>query len=79
MSTHVKCTYVSVTSAAKVPPVQIVMLIVSVVSLTIDRALHVTLLLSTIRQQLVEAHLVPTVLACTSTAPQLNEAGWARE
>merc|ERR1719341_1680993 len=51
------------------------MLIVSVVSLTIDRALPVTLL--TTRQQLVEAQFGPPILSCTSTAPQLNQAGWA--
>ena len=61
------CTYV--------PPVQIKVLIVPVMSLTIDRALPVTLI--SIRQQLVEAHSGPLILACTSTAPQLNEAGWA--
>ena len=54
-----------------IPPVQIILFIVSVVSLTIDRAL------STIRHQLVEAHSVPVMLACFSTAPQLNLVGWA--
>ena len=61
--------------STNVSPVQIVMLIVSVMSLTIDRALPVTLL--SIRQQLVEAKKGPLMLACTSTAPQLNLAGWA--
>ena len=61
--------------AIHVPPVQKILLIVSVVSLTINRALPVTL--STIRHQLVEAHLVPEILACFSTAPQLNLVGWA--
>ena len=61
--------------AIHVPPVQIILLIVSVVSLTIDWALPGTL--STSRHQLVEAHLVPEILACFSTAPQLNLVGWA--
>ena len=61
--------------AIHIPPVQIILLIVSVVSLTINRALPATL--STIRQQLVEAHLVPEILACSSAAPQLNLVGWA--
>ena len=30
-----------------------------------------------LRQQLVDAHLGPLPLACPSTAPQLNQAGWA--
>ena len=53
--------------AIHIPPVQIPLLIVSVVSLTINRALSGTL--STIRQQLVEAHTPPLMLACFSTAP----------
>ena len=32
---------------------------------------------TTIRQQLVEAHPFPPILACPSTAPQLNQVGWA--
>ena len=60
-----------------VPPVKILLLIiVSVVSLPIDQALTAPLL-STIRQQLEEAKAVPMILACTSTAPQLNMARWA--
>ena len=51
------------------------MFIVSVVSLTIDGALLVALLIT--RQQLVEAHQVPLILPCTVNAPQLNLAGWA--
>ena len=47
-----------------IPPVQIILFIVSVVALTIDKGT-----LTTIRHQLVEAHLVPVMLACFSTAP----------
>ena len=53
--------------AIDIAPVQIRLSIVSVMSLPIDRALPVTLLL-TIRQQLVEAKHVPLPLACSSTA-----------
>ena len=51
------------------------MLIVSVMALAIDWALPATL--STIRQQLEEAKEGSTILACTSTAPQLKLDGWA--
>ena len=61
--------------AIHIPPVQKILIIVSIVSLTIDRAMPGTL--STIRHQLVEAQLVPVILACSSTAPQLNLVGWA--
>ena len=56
-------------SSTIVPPVKIIVLVVCVMPLPIDRALHV--LLPTTRQQLVEAKTVPNFLACTSTAPQL--------
>ena len=64
-------------SSAIVPPVKIIMLlVVCVMQLLIDRTLLAPLL-PTIRQQLIEAELAPNMLACTSTAPQLNHAGWA--
>ena len=63
-------------SLATIPPVNINILVVCVVQLLIDRTLC-ALLLPTTRQQLVAAKLGPITLACTSTAPQLNQAGWA--
>ena len=61
---------------ADVPPVKIiVLLVVCVMPLLIDRTLRAPL--STIRQQLEEAKEGSTILACTSTAPQLKLAGWA--
>ena len=59
--------------AINILPVQKDLLIVSVMELPIDWALPVTLL--SIRQQLVEH--VPTPLACSSTAAQFDQAGWA--
>ena len=53
------------------PPVKISLLIISIMELTIDRALPA------IRQQLEKAKIAALILACTSTAPQLNLAGWA--
>ena len=55
---------------ANVPPVEISLLIVCIMQLTIDGALP------DIRQQLVDAHLVTQILACTSAASQLHLAGW---
>ena len=64
------------THAAIVPPVNInMLLVVCVVHLPIDRTLRPPL--PTTRQQLVEAETGPSILACTSTASQLNLAGWA--
>ena len=60
-----------------VPPVQVIVLVACIVPLPIDRALRAVL--PTTRQQLVEAKLGPYPLACTSAAPQLNQAGWACE
>ena len=63
-------------SAAIVPPVNIiVLLVVCVMHLLIHRILCAPR--PTTKQQLVEAKTVPPILACTSTAPQLKLAGWA--
>ena len=35
--------------------------------------------LPTLRQQLVDAHLGPIILSCSSAAPQLNLVGWVLE
>ena len=63
---------------AIVPPVEITLLIVCVMELAIDRALT-AIQVPTIRQQSEDAHFIPMILACTSTAPQLHLAGWAWE
>ena len=62
-------------SSTNVPPVNInVLLVICVMSLLIDRTLRAPH--PTTRQQLVETKLIPLPLACTSAAPQLNQAGW---
>ena len=63
--------------AIYIAPVQIIVIvsIVFVMKLPIDWALPVTLL--SIRQQLVDAKLLPPILACSSTASKFKQAGWA--
>ena len=62
---------------ANVPPVKISLLIISIMELTIDRALTAIHLPAIIRQQLEKAKIAALILACTSAAPHLNLAGWA--
>ena len=55
------------------PVKEVVPIIICIVQLAVGCTSPLPTML---RQQLVDAHLGPMILACTSAAPQLNLVGW---